>query len=204
VTTGIPRHANNPPAAANAHGMTLRSAEGKVGWDDFAWLRDTWPGKLVIKGIQRADDAIRAVDLGADAVVVSNHGGRNMDSAVATIDVLPDIAAAVGDRTTVLIDSGVRRGSDIVKALALGADAVLLGRPAVWAVAAGGEAGVGRLLGLLRRELELTLSHVGSRGPADIGADIFAGTGPARPPRPADRSRPIATLAATAGKEGNP
>ncbi len=174
TTTGMPRHANNPPEAKNIHGAALRSKEGAVSWQDFKRLRDLWPGKLLIKGILRADDAERAVEYGADGVVVSNHGGRVLDSAIAPIDALPAIADAVGTRVTVMLDSGIRRGSDIVKACALGAKAVLLGRPALWGTAVAGEAGAEHALKLIRREYELTLSHVGCRNVGEIGPDVLA------------------------------
>ena len=128
----------------------------------------------MVKGILRADDAEKAVEYGANAVVVSNHGGRRLDSAVATIDALPAIAKAVGERATVLIDSGIRRGSDIVKARALGAKAVLLGRPALWGTTVAGEAGAMHALKLIRREYELTMSHVGCRSADEIGPDVLA------------------------------
>ncbi len=174
TTTGMPRHANNPPEAKNIAGAALRSKEGAVSWDDLARLRDLWPGTLMVKGILRADDAEKAAECGADGVVVSNHGGRVLDSAVAPIDALPSVVKAVGERVTVMIDSGIRRGSDIVKACALGAKAVLLGRPVLWGTAVGGQAGAAHALKLLRREYELTLSHVGCRNAGEIGRDVLA------------------------------
>jgi len=189
ATTGMPRMANNPPAARNVHGSTLRSKEGAVSWDHFAWLREIWQGKLIIKGILRPDDALRAIELGADAVIVSNHGGRCLDSAEASIDALPGIAAAVNRRVPLMLDSGIRRGSDIVKALALGADLVLLGRAALWGVAAGGRRGAERAVELLRREFEQTLAFVGAPVVLEIGRDVLAelpvnvADGRAAPPR---------------------
>jgi isopentenyl diphosphate isomerase/L-lactate dehydrogenase-like FMN-dependent dehydrogenase len=173
ATSGIPKHANVPPEFANVPGAAFRSPEGLVTWDDFARLRDAWPGKLMIKGIVRADDAECAVECGADGVIVSNHGGRNMDSAVAPIDALPGIVKAVGARTTVILDSGIRRGSDMVKAYALGAKAVLIGRAALWGVAAAGQAGAERALDLLRREYELTLAYVGARSAGELDDGVL-------------------------------
>ncbi len=115
--------------------------QDSLNWEDIKIFRDKWPGILMIKGINRPDDALKAIEYGVDGIVVSNHGGRNMDSVVATIDVLPEIAEAVGDRLTVILDSGVRRGSDIAKALALGAKAVLTGRATLYGTAVGGAGG---------------------------------------------------------------
>jgi isopentenyl diphosphate isomerase/L-lactate dehydrogenase-like FMN-dependent dehydrogenase len=129
---------------------------------DLEWLRSVWAGPLVVKGVLRADDVDAVLDLGADALVVSNHGGRNLDTAPATLDVLPAVADQVGGRAEVLVDGGVRRGSDVVKAVALGARAVLLGRPHLYGLAAGGERGVARVLELLRHEVEQTMRFVGT------------------------------------------
>ncbi|MFI6507074.1 lactate 2-monooxygenase [Streptosporangium sp. NPDC050855] len=137
-------------------------------WERLSLLRDNWEGPIVLKGVQHADDALRAADAGMDGVVVSNHGGRQVDGATASLDALPAIAAAVGDRLTVLFDSGVRTGSDVVKALALGARAVLLGRPYVWGLAVGGEDGVRHVLRSLLAELDLTLGLAGHDGPAGL------------------------------------
>jgi isopentenyl diphosphate isomerase/L-lactate dehydrogenase-like FMN-dependent dehydrogenase len=123
---------------------------------------------LLVKGILRAEDAVRAVDCGADGVVVSNHGARNLDSAIPSITALPAIAAAIGGKATILLDSGIRHGSDIAKALALGADTVLLGRAALFGLAAGGQAGVSRALDLLRLEFDTTLALLGCRSPAEL------------------------------------
>ena len=119
----------------------------------------------------RADDARRALDHGVDGIVVSNHGGRNMDSAPATLEVLPGIAQAVGDRTTIFVDSGVRRGSDIVKCLALGANAVLTGRATLYGIGAGGEAGALKALSILKDEMRRTMAYIGKQRVADINND---------------------------------
>jgi isopentenyl diphosphate isomerase/L-lactate dehydrogenase-like FMN-dependent dehydrogenase len=132
-------------------------------WDGVKELRDRWPGKLVLKGVLHPEDAERALALGADGVVVSNHGGRALDSSVATIDALPEIVAAIGGKATVFLDSGVRRGSDVIKAVALGADAVLAGRAPLYGLAAAGEAGVTRALDLLRAETARTMAMLGAR-----------------------------------------
>jgi len=152
-------------------------------YEDVSRLRETWDGPLVVKGILTAEDARRAADAGADAIVVSNHGGRQLDGAQATIAVLPEIAAAVGDRVEVLLDGGVRRGSDVVKAVALGARAVLVGRPYLWGVAAGGEAGVDRALEILRTEIDLCLALVGRSSIAEVDGSLVVPHGHPVPAR---------------------
>ena len=183
TTTGMPRHENFPAQYRNRITRPTSKAPKNsttTTWDVIGRIRGIWPGPLVVKGILTADDARRAVDEGADGVVVSNHGGRNMDSAVASIDALPEIVNAVGARTTVLLDSGIRRGSDIVKALALGAKAVLIGRATLWGIAAGGQAGAERALNLLRREYEQTLAYAGCRSAQDLDRDVLASDQPLR------------------------
>ncbi|MGQ0839745.1 lactate 2-monooxygenase [Actinokineospora sp.] len=140
-------------------------------WDQLPFLREHWDGPIVLKGIQHPDDARRAADAGMDGVVVSNHGGRQVDGAIAALDALPEIAAAVGDRLTVLFDSGVRTGADVLKALALGASAVLLGRPYVYGMALGGETGIRHVVRGVLADLDLTLGLSGHRTIADVGPD---------------------------------
>jgi isopentenyl diphosphate isomerase/L-lactate dehydrogenase-like FMN-dependent dehydrogenase len=139
------------------------------GWDDFDWLRRAWPRKLLIKGILTADDALLALQHGADGIFVSNHGGRQLDGAPAAIEALPPIAAAVGGRMTVLVDGGFRRGADVVKALALGADAVFVGRAALYGAAAGGKAGARRALQILKSEVDRVLALLGCASTAGLG-----------------------------------
>ena len=136
-------------------------ARGAVTWEDLMWIRKCWPGSIVIKGVLTGDDARRAVDEGAVAVVVSNHGGRQLDGAPATLRVLPEVVSAVDGRVEVLMDGGIRRGSDIVKAICLGARAVLVGRAYAYGLAAAGEAGVARALEILRADVERTLRLLG-------------------------------------------
>jgi len=136
-------------------------AAAAVSWSDLDWIRRAWPGPIVVKGVHTADDARRAVDAGASAIVVSNHGGRQLDGVAPTLRVLPEVLGAVGARVEVLVDGGVRRGSDVAKALALGAKAVLVGRAYAFGLGAGGEAGVSKALELLRSELERTLRLLG-------------------------------------------
>ena len=178
ATTGMPRQANIPEFARKEHGAVLRGRNSAVTWEDIARLRERWPGKLIVKGLMRPEDAERACQVGCDGIVVSNHGARNLDMSVASIDALPEIVHEVRGRTTVLLDSGIRRGSDLVKAYALGADGVLLGRATLYGVAAGGRAGAQRALSLLRREYELTLAHIGRLGIADLGPDVLASDQP--------------------------
>jgi isopentenyl diphosphate isomerase/L-lactate dehydrogenase-like FMN-dependent dehydrogenase len=136
-------------------------AHGAVTWEDLSWIRKCWPGPIVIKGVLTGGDARRAVDEGAVAVVVSNHGGRQLDGVPATLRVLPEIASAVNGQAEVLMDGGIRRGSDIVKAICLGARAVLIGRAYAYGLAAAGEVGVARALEILRADVERTLRLLG-------------------------------------------
>jgi isopentenyl diphosphate isomerase/L-lactate dehydrogenase-like FMN-dependent dehydrogenase len=137
-------------------------------WEDVPWIRDRWDGPLVIKGILTVEDARRAVDEGADAIVVSNHGGNVLDGSVPTLPVLPEIVEAVGDELEVLLDSGVRRGTDVVKAVALGAKAVLLGRAYVYALLAAGEPGVRHMLELFRQQIDEALAFLGGESVRDL------------------------------------
>jgi len=161
-TAGI---AGRTTAASAAELATL--VDPTLCWDDLAWLRSLSRLPLVLKGILTADDARLAQAHGAAAVVVSNHGGRQLDAAPAPLDVLPEIVAAVGDELEVLVDGGIRRGTDVLVCLALGARAVLVGRPAMWGLAAGGSEGVARVLGLLRAELDNALALSGCPSPDD-------------------------------------
>ena len=137
-------------------------------WEDISWISQLWRGPLVIKGVMRTDDAKRALDAGAAAIVVSNHGGLVLDGVPGTLRSLPAVVNAVGDQAEVLFDGGVRTGADVVKALALGARAVLCGRACLWGLAADGQAGVSRVLGLLRDEIELTLAQLGCASVGDL------------------------------------
>ncbi len=141
-------------------------------WDELAWLRSICTIPLVVKGILRADDASRAVDAGCDGIWVSNHGGRQLDTAIAPVDALPDIADAVGDRALLVVDGGVRRGIDVLKGLAVGADLVAVGRPPLWGLAVAGADGVQRVLEILRDELSLAMALSGCRSIADITPDL--------------------------------
>jgi L-lactate dehydrogenase (cytochrome) len=157
------------PSFFGAYGQWMGSAP--VTWQDLAWLRERWDGPFMIKGITRPDDARRAADIGATAISVSNHGGNNLDSTPATIRCLPAVADAVGDRVEVLLDGGIRRGSDVVKALALGARAVMIGRPYLWGLAANGERGVSNVLEILRQGISETLYGLGRASVHDLARD---------------------------------
>lgn len=135
--------------------------QATLNWNDFAWMRDQWKGKLYIKGVLDPQDATRAVDIGADGVVVSNHGGRQLDYALASLEALPGVVAAVGHRAEVLLDGGVRRGTDVLKAVALGAKAVMVGRPYVYGVAADGERGAAGILEIFRADMQRSLTLMG-------------------------------------------
>lgn len=142
-------------------------------WDDLPFLRQHWHGPIVVKGIVSVADAVRAADAGVEGIIVSNHGGRQVDGAIGALDALPAVAQAVGSDLTVLFDSGIRGGADILKALALGARAVLVGRPYVYGLALGGEAGVRHVLRALRSDFELTMRLAGAGNLADLGPDFL-------------------------------
>ena len=151
-----------------------------MSWSDFAWLRDAWPGKLFVKGVLSVEDAQLAADHGADGIFVSNHGGRQLDGVPSPVEQLPHIAAAVGSRLVIMVDGGIRRGSDIIKALALGADMVFVGRAAMYGLAAGGEPGVRRALQLLRAEMDRVLALLGCASIEDLGPQYLR-TAPREP-----------------------
>jgi L-lactate dehydrogenase (cytochrome)/(S)-mandelate dehydrogenase len=157
-------------AAAQARYM-----QGDLHWDDLAWMRDQWPGPLYVKGVLDPDDAAQAVDrIGADGIVVSNHGGRQLDRTLAAIDALPAIVERVGDRAEVYMDGGVRRGTDVVTALCLGARGVFIGRPYLYGLAAGGEAGVAAVLEIFRSEIETALTLMGCPSAAALDRSWLA------------------------------
>ena len=151
----------------------FRARRDALDWSDITWLRTIWPHKLLVKGILVADDARLALAQGADGVVVSNHGGRQLDGARAAITALPEVVEAVGGKMAVLFDSGVRRGSDIVKALALGADFVFCGRATLYGASVGGDAGVARALELLRSETDRVMALIGCGSVADLGREYL-------------------------------
>ena len=148
--------------------VTAALEQSVVTWEDLKWIRQAWNRPIVIKGIHTAEDARRAVDIGADALVVSNHGGRQLDGVAPTLCVLPEVVSAVGDRIEVLLDGGIRRGSDIIKALCLGARAVMAGRAYAYGLAAAGGAGVTRAIEILRTDLVRTLKLLGCASVAEL------------------------------------
>jgi isopentenyl diphosphate isomerase/L-lactate dehydrogenase-like FMN-dependent dehydrogenase len=176
VTTGMPRYENFPPdtqTRITALPMGRSTAlNNTLTWDDVRELRKFWPRKLIVKGIQHPRDAVLAADCGADAVVLSNHGGRVLDASGATIHALPRVVEAVKKRITVIVDSGFRRGSDVVKALALGADAVMVGRAPLHGTASAGEAGALRALQIYRDEIDRVLALIGCTSVAELNRDF--------------------------------
>jgi (S)-mandelate dehydrogenase len=180
IPNGAPRFENIleflPPGSESAlvgaryMGTQINS---KLGWEDIERIRGRWPHKLVLKGVLCVEDAQRSVDVGADGIVLSNHGGRQLDSCVSGVELLPAVAAEVGNRIAVLVDGGFRRGSDVLKAIALGAHGVMIGRPALYGLAAGGEPGVAHALGMLRAEMERVMMLLGCRNLAELGRHLI-------------------------------
>ncbi len=167
VPNQAPRGEPGPPFFA-AYGEWMGTPPPT--WEDIAWLRELWGGPFMLKGVMRVDDAKRAVDAGVSAISVSNHGGNNLDGTPASIRALPAIADAVGDQIEVLLDGGIRRGSDVVKALALGARAVMIGRAYLWGLAANGQAGVENVLDVLRGGIDSALMGLGRASVHDLVA----------------------------------
>ncbi|SDM34490.1 alpha-hydroxy acid oxidase [Maricaulis salignorans] len=164
--------ADADPEGDGIMGYINRQFDRTVTWEDARWMKQVWGGPFAIKGIVRPDDARRCIDIGADAVWVSNHGGRQLDGSTATIDALPDIVHAVDGQAEVILDGGIRRGTDIIKALALGARAVAIGRPYLYGLGAAGEAGVGRALEFLTTSLERDLALTGVTRLSELGPDF--------------------------------
>ncbi len=178
LTTGMPRYENYPTAmkariTALPMGRSMMVTDSLT-WDDLRELRSRWPHALMVKGILRAEDAQLAADCGADGVIVSNHGGRAVYSTRAPIEILPEVVDAVGNRVTVLVDSGFRRGADVVKALALGANAVLIGRATLYGTAVAGEAGAARAIEIYRDEIDRLMALIGCPGVSALDASYLA------------------------------
>jgi (S)-mandelate dehydrogenase len=180
LRNGLPGMANlegyafSAPAGTDIVTAVGREMDAGLDWEYIRQLRGQWPGKLLLKGVERPDDAERALGIGCDGIVVSNHGGRQLDGAAPTLDALPAIAAAVGGRMTLLLDGGVRRGVDMLKARALGAQAVLTGRATLFGAMAGGEPGARRALEILQTELVRAMQLCGVRSVREIGSDLVA------------------------------
>lgn len=177
---GVPQLENLAPflpagAASAVGGSTVipRLFTARITWDEVAWLRRVWPRRLIVKGVLSVNDARLAVEHGCDGIVLTNHGGRQLDHCVSGMDVLPEIAAAVADRLTLIVDGGVRRGTDVIKALALGANAVMLGRAPLYGLAAGGEPGVRRALEILTSEIDRALGHLGCNSLAELTPSLL-------------------------------
>jgi len=179
LTNGLPGMANfegykfSSSEATDIATAVGREMDASLDWEYAKRLRDLWPGKLLLKGVERPDDALRAAQIGCDGVVVSNHGGRQLDGAAATFDALPGIVSAAGSKLAVILDGGVRRGVDILKARALGAQAVLTGRATLFGVMAGAEPGALRALEILSTELERAMKLCGARSIAEITPDLL-------------------------------
>lgn len=157
------------PTFFGAYGTWMQTP--RPTWEDLAWLRDTWGGPLMVKGVWHPDDARRAVDIGAAAISVSNHGGNNLDGIPSPLRVLPRIRDVVGTQLDIVMDGGVRRGNDVIKALAMGADAVMIGRASLWGLAANGQAGVENVIDILRSGMEAALRGMGKASPKDVHRD---------------------------------
>jgi len=173
--SGMPRFANLgdllPPGQNSVKGATItlgQQLDPSLSWDDIRWLRDLWPHRLIVKGVLGAADALEAVRAGVDGIVLSNHGGRQLDGAVSAMDVLPEVVEQAGGRLCVMLDGGFRRGTDILKAVALGADAVLLGRATTYGLSAGGQPGVERAIDILKTEIDRALGLLGCRDIAEL------------------------------------
>ena len=180
LTTGrMPRFGNFAPYAADGNSartvwnFMTSHLPGTLLWDDVERYRRLWKGRLVIKGVLHPGDALRCVELGADGIIVSNHGGRQLDRGPASVDMFPLGRAAVGNRVTLMLDSGIRRGSDIVTALCLGADFTFVGRATLYGLAAGGVEGIRKAIAILRQEVEATGRHLGCRDAAAFGEDYL-------------------------------
>ena len=175
LTTGMPRRANFPDELKRASILSKSSTSrnDSLTWDDLKTLREMWPGKLMVKGILHPQDAVLAADCGADAVIISNHGGRSLDSTMAPIEVLPEVVNTVGKRIAVIVDSGFRRGSDVVKALALGAKAVLIGRATLYGTAVAGQDGAALAIEIFRQEIDRVMALIGCSSVAELNRDYL-------------------------------
>ncbi len=177
---GMPQMANleglvaSSTKATDVASSVGREMDASFDWDELAKLRERWPRKLVVKGVERGDDAMRLASMGVDAIVVSNHGGRQLDGALGTLDAVPDVVQGAGGKVPVLVDSGVRRGVDVLKARALGATAVQVGRATLYGVMAGGEEGAARALSILQGEFVRAMQLCGARNLAEITPDLVA------------------------------
>jgi L-lactate dehydrogenase (cytochrome) len=166
-------HATSVSDMSSLSSWTQQQFDPCLSWDDVAWIKNRWGGKLIIKGIMDPEDARLAADSGADALIVSNHGGRQLDGALSSIEALPPIVDAVGKQIEVHMDGGIRSGQDVIRALALGAKGVYIGRPFLYGLGAMGEAGVSKCLDIIRNELDLTMALCGLRDVNDVDSRIL-------------------------------
>ncbi|CAB3651802.1 (S)-mandelate dehydrogenase [Achromobacter deleyi] len=176
--SGVPRFSNlyediGPPITQDPPNG-FRGERDKLSWDHIRWIRQNWPGKLILKGVMHADDARLAHEAGADAVIVSNHGGRQLDGCISPLQALPDVVAAVPAGFPVMVDGGFRRGSDVLKAVALGATLVFTGRPQLFGAAVGGHAGIRKVTEIFRSEISTNMALLGCRTLADVTSDLIA------------------------------
>ncbi|WP_025136948.1 alpha-hydroxy acid oxidase [Achromobacter sp. DH1f] len=176
--SGVPRFSNlyediGPPITQDPPNG-FRGERDKLSWDHIRWIRQNWPGKLILKGVMHADDARLAHEVGADAVIVSNHGGRQLDGCISPLQALPDVVAAVPAGFPVMVDGGFRRGSDVLKAVALGATLVFTGRPQLFGAAVGGHAGIRKVTEIFRSEISTNMALLGCRTLADVTSDLIA------------------------------
>jgi L-lactate dehydrogenase (cytochrome) len=178
-------HVQGMEGVASLAEWTNNQFDPTLNWNDVQWIRDQWPGKLILKGVLDTEDAKLAAKTGASAIVVSNHGGRQLDGAPSSISMLPKIVDAVGDSTEVMFDGGVRTGQDVMRALALGARACMIGRAFVYGLGANGEAGVARAIEIIRKELDTTMALTGVKRVKDIDRRVLADGGPAPAKKPA-------------------
>ncbi len=169
---GLEKSPREDPTASILHWQSMFGDPSNT-WSDLAWVREHWDGPIALKGVLHPDDARRGIDAGVEGILVSNHGGRQIDGEIAAFEALPDIVSAVAGRADVLLDSGVRTGSDVLKAVALGASAVLIGRPYIYGLGLGGEAGVRHVLRSLLAELELTMALAGCASLSDVGPELL-------------------------------
>ena len=166
-------YAKDGATADDVANLVTAQVTAPLTWDNIARYRDLWPRNLVIKGIMHVDDAVKAAEVGVDGIVVSNHGARQLDRSPASLEVLPGIVAAVGDRLTVMLDSGVQRGSDIVTALCLGAKFVFTGRATLYGLTAGGKPGAAKAIGILNNEGDLVMAQMGAADIAALGEEFI-------------------------------
>ncbi len=166
-------HAQGVEDLSSLSSWTAEQFDPKLSWDDVAWIKERWGGKLILKGILDAEDAVMSLKTGADAIIVSNHGGRQLDGAISSIEALPEIVKAVGDKVEVHMDGGIRSGQDVLKAVALGAKGTYIGRPFLYGLGAMGKAGVTKTLDILRTEMDITMALCGKRDIKDVDHTIL-------------------------------